>query len=153
MREHFIQGSRVRHQTTRRGNYDFWVNLNSLFQGATLVAAIGIGAIEVVNFRDAATSKFFNLTTQFNEGVAQIFGQALAQSCFSRPAQTNERNAFGSLRFLSCSKQHRHLLAYTAQIGFASGTQHFAQQQPLGRAGGHVANQLSQGTLQSACDL
>jgi hypothetical protein len=106
MREHFIQSGRVRHQATRCGNDDFWVNLDGLFQGPTLVATVGIGAIEIVNFRNAAACKLFYLTAQFNEGITQVLGQALPKRGLTCPTQTNERNAIGPRCLLRGAKQH-----------------------------------------------
>ena len=49
------------------------------FECTELVAAVGIGALEVVNFADAAPCELLDLATEFNKGITQIICQPLAQ--------------------------------------------------------------------------
>ena len=87
VREHQVEVGRVRDQPARRGYDHLRVDLDGLFQRAAFVAAVGVCAVEVVDFADAATGKLFDLAAEFDEGIAQVIRQTLAQGGFARAAR------------------------------------------------------------------
>ena len=72
VRQHQVEVGRVRDQPARCGYDHLRVDLDGLFQRAAFVAAVGVCAVEVVDFADAATGKLFDLAAEFDEGIAQV---------------------------------------------------------------------------------
>ena len=151
--KHFIEGRGVRHQTAWGGNHHLWIDLNRLLQCTPLVSAVRMGAVEVVDFRNAAAGKLLDLAAQFHKGVAQIGGQAGPQSRFARTPQANQSDSMGARSVGGGTKHLCNLHAHAAQFSLAARAQHFTQQQPFRRGGGDIAQQLRQRALQSTGHL
>ena len=149
MRQHEVEVGGIRHQPARRGDHHLGVDLDRFFECPSLVTTVGVRAVEVVDLADATSGKFLDLAAQFDEGVAQVIGQALAQRALARTAQTDQGNAgMARPRIAAGAQQFGQCLAGPAQVGFAAVLQQFADQQPLGRGGGDVAQQFGQRAVQ-----
>ena len=112
-----------------------------------------MGAVEVVDFRNAAAGKLLDLAAQFHKGVAQIGGQAGPQSRFARTPQANQSDSMGARSVGGGTKHLCNVHAHAAQVSLAARAQHFTQQQPFRRGGGDIAQQLRQRALQSTGHL
>ena len=71
----------------------FFTVWSNVFERAALIAAIGAGAIQVINLAHAATGNALYLLIQLQKRHIQLLGQHAAQRGFACAAQANQRNA------------------------------------------------------------
>ncbi len=154
VRQQFVEGGRVGDDAARRGDDHVAVDLHGLLQRAALVAAVGVGAVQVVDGAHAAAGNALDFLVEFEEGHAQLLGQHAAQCGLARAAQADQCDARVALAVagrraqqLACGQAH------AAQVLFIAAFQQFADQQPFGAGGGHVAQQLGHGALQGLCNM
>ena len=156
VRQQQIEGGGLGHQPARRGQHHFRVDLHGLFQRPPFVAAVGIGAVQIVDFQDAAAGHALDLAVQLHERITQVISQHLAQRGLARAAQADQRHALGAvgaLRPRPYAEQLGQGLARALQVGFRAAAEQLADQQPVGRFGGDVAHQFGQRAVEGACDL
>ncbi|KAG1182097.1 hypothetical protein G6F35_015700 [Rhizopus arrhizus] len=134
MRQQQIQRGRLGHQPARRGQHHFRIDLYGLFQRAALIAAVGIGPVQVMDFKAAAARPPVDFAVQLDKRIAQVVGQHLAQRGLARPPQPDQRHplgAVGALRARPHAKQLGQGLAGPLQVGFRAAAEQLADQQPI----------------------
>ena len=100
--------------------------------------------------------ELLDLAAQLDEGHLEVVGQHLAQRGLARAPQPDQRHTLSAVGTL-CARPHAEQLgqglAGTLQVGFRAAAEQLADQQPIRRFRGDVADQFGQRAIESAGDL
>ena len=153
VRQQQVEGGRVRHQAAGRGDHRLGVDLDRLFERAALVAAVGVRRRTAPGSRRCCSRR-----TSRSRGSARRRGNrgrrpasGRAWTCRRRAGRSARRAGCApALRAAACRAARRWPRARGAASASSRLLEQLADQQPLGRRGGHVADQFGQRALQRA---
>ena len=136
----------------RGGDHGFGIDLDRLLERAPFVAAVGVLAVERLDLATLQPANFSISRLSSTNGKPEVVRQR--RPSVDLPAPRSPISAMRGLRWpLPCSPPVRRAARRSPRArGAASASsrllEQFADQQPFGRAGGHVAEQFGQRALQ-----
>ena len=153
--EQRVEGRRIGHDPARRRDHRFACRPDRLLERAPLVAAVGVGAVQRVDLADAAARD----ASRSRGSARRTAPRGRRPACGPSVDLPAPRRPISAIRpaarrsSAAGAEQLGRAPRARAQVGFVAAAQHLADQQPFGRRGGDVADQLGDRALQRPRDL
>ncbi len=152
MGEEEVEAGGVRHQAAGGGDDAGGIGVQGFFQGLTLVPAVGVGAVEGLDFGWAAAGEAGDFGAEFDEGTVQGGGGHFAEGGFAGAAQADEGDAVGAL-FHGVAEEIGECPLGLFQLLLVTAGQDLPDHQPFGGVGGFIAQEFGERTVQRLGDL